>query len=469
MSPPADLEGVERTEAVRIWLLSGFRVAVGPRTVEEGAWRLRKAAILVKLLSLAAGHRMHREQAMDLLWPESAKKAASNNLRQTLHAARRTLASDPAEGSRYLASEDESLVLCPDGPLWVDVEAFEEATATARRAEAPGASRAALELYSGGFLPGDRYEEWAEGSRQELRHTWLSLHVELARVYEWRGEYEKGTEVLQRAVSEKPTNERMHAGLMRLYALSDRPVQALVQYEHLREILSGQLDAEPSSTATRRLRDEIAAGRLPPTYLAATPPEDSPDASKHNLPAPRTKFIGREREVVEVKRRLAMTNLLTLTGAGGCGKTWLALKVARDLVGTYPDGVWLVELVPLSEGGLVPHAVARVLDVPEQPNRPLTATLAEALKARKMLIVPDDCEHLVEACARLVDVLLGSCPGVRVLATSREPLNVAGEVVWRVPSFPVLDVEHPPTVEGLTVYESVRLFVERALCRPSAF
>jgi len=164
-----------------------------------------------------------------------------------------------------------------------------------------------------------------------------------------------------------------------------------------------------------------------------------------------------------------MTNLLTLTGAGGCGKTRLALKVARDLVGTYPDGVWLVELVPLSEGGLVPHAVARVLDVPEQPNRPLTATLAEALKARKMLIVPDDCEHLVEACARLVDVLLGSCPGVRVLATSREPLNVAGEVVWRVPSFPVLDVEHPPTVEGLTVYESVRLFVERALCRPSAF
>ena len=199
MSPPADLEGVERTEAVRIWLLSGFRVAVGPRTVEEGAWRLRKAAILVKLLSLAAGHRMHREQAMDLLWPESAKKAASNNLRQTLHAARRTLASDPAEGSRYLASEDESLVLCPDGPLWVDVEAFEEATATARRAEAPGAYRAALELYSGGLLPGDRYEEWAEGSRQELRHTWLSLHVELARVYEWRGEYEKGIAVMQMA------------------------------------------------------------------------------------------------------------------------------------------------------------------------------------------------------------------------------------------------------------------------------
>lgn len=96
MSPPAEFQGAERSEAVRIWLLGGFRVAVGSRTVQEGAWRLRKAASLVKLLSLAAGHRMHREQAMDLLWPELGKRAASNNMRQTLHAARRALTSDPA-------------------------------------------------------------------------------------------------------------------------------------------------------------------------------------------------------------------------------------------------------------------------------------------------------------------------------------------------------------------------------------
>src|SRR5829696_737905 len=107
----------KRPEAVRVWMLGGFRISVGPRTIEEGAWHLRKAAALVKVLAMAPGHRLHREQAMDLLWPDLGKKAASNNLRQVLHGARRTLTADPSVGSRYLASEDESLVLCPGGPL----------------------------------------------------------------------------------------------------------------------------------------------------------------------------------------------------------------------------------------------------------------------------------------------------------------------------------------------------------------
>ncbi len=126
---------------------------------------------------------------------------------------------------------------------------------------------------------------------------------------------------------------------------------------------------------TRRLRNEIVAGSRPPIRLAATLPEEPFDASKHNLPTPRTSFVGRERERVEVKRTLAMTRLLALTGAGGSGKTRLALEVARDLVGVYLDGVWLVELAPLSEGALVPREVAGVLGVREQPSRPLTLRL----------------------------------------------------------------------------------------------
>src|SRR5215210_584117 len=112
-------------EAVRIWLLGGFRVAIGARPVEKDAWRLRKSAALIKLLALAPGNRLHREQVMELLWPELGKKAASNSLRNTLHAARKVL--DQAAGSCYLASEEDSLVLCPGGQLWVDVDAFEEA------------------------------------------------------------------------------------------------------------------------------------------------------------------------------------------------------------------------------------------------------------------------------------------------------------------------------------------------------
>jgi predicted ATPase/DNA-binding SARP family transcriptional activator/DNA-binding CsgD family transcriptional regulator len=455
-------------EAVRVWLLGGFLVSVGERKVDKSAWRLKKAANLMKLLTLAPGHRLHREQAMDLLWPESGKKAASNNLSQTLHVARRALTSDPAESSRYLASEDESLVLCPGGELWVDVDAFEEATATARRTGDPGAYRAALELYAGELLPADRYEEWAEGRRQELRRTWLSLHLELARVYEGRGEYEKGMELLQRAVLEEPTNEQMHAGLMRLYALSERRGDALAQYERLREALSGELDAQVSST-TERLREEIAAGSLFPAQPTVALTEEPSDTGKHNLPVPRTSFVGREHEKMEIKRQLTMTGLLTLTGAGGSGKTRLALEVARDLIGAYPDGVWLAELAPLAQGEFVAQSVAEAVGVPGQPGRPPTDTLVDALRTKKMLLVLDNCEHLVEAVGELVASLLGSCFYLRILATSREALGVSGEVIWPVSLLSVPDLETPPTVARLEGYEAIRLFVDRARQRAPAF
>src|SRR3712207_2330166 len=120
---------VGESEVLRIALLGGFRVSVGERTIEETAWHLRKAANLVKLLALAPGHRLHREQIMDALWPDLGMSAASNNLRQTLHAVRRTV--DPATGTRYLASQGGSIVLCPQGNLRVDVEAFEEAARAA--------------------------------------------------------------------------------------------------------------------------------------------------------------------------------------------------------------------------------------------------------------------------------------------------------------------------------------------------
>jgi predicted ATPase/DNA-binding SARP family transcriptional activator len=453
-------------EAVRIWLLGGFGVAIGARPVEKHAWRLRKAAALIKLLALAPGHRLHREQVMDLLWPELGKKAASNSLRNTLDAARKTF--DPAAGSRYLVSEADSLLLFPGGDLWVDVDAFEEAAIDARRSGNLAAFRAAINLYTRDLLPEDRYEEWAEGRREKLRHTWLTLHVELARVYEERGEYEKGIEALQRIVSEEPTNEEVHAGLMRLYAFSDRQGEALAQYERLRKALSGQLDAEVSAT-TQRLRQEIAAGTLLPAQPTVPPTEESSDTGKHNLPASRTSFVGREHEKMEIKRHLVMTRLLTLTGAGGSGKTRLALEVARDLIGAYPDGVWLVELAPLSKGELVAQTVAEALGLHGQPGQSPTETLVDALRTKKMLLVLDNCEHLVDAVAGVVAYLLESCPYLRILATSREALAVSGEVIWLVSLLSVPDLETPPTVARLEGYASVRLFVDRARQRNPAF
>jgi len=160
---------------------------------------------------------------------------------------------------------------------------------------------------------------------------------------------------------------------------------------------------------------------------------------------------------------------LTLAGTGGSGKTRLALEVARDLVGAYPDGVWLVELAGLSEPELVAQEVADALGVREQPDRPLLSTLEEALRAKKLLLVLDNCEHLVDACAHLVEALLLSCPGLRVLATSREALGTSGEVVFRVQSLSLPEGDDLTDAKQLTRYESVRLFIERARYRDPAF
>ena len=454
---------------MRIWLLGGFRVGVGSRTITEEAWRLRKAAALVKLLALARGHRFHREEIMQLLWPDQAPQAAANNLHYTLHHARRTLGATLTSASPYLRLQSEQLALCPGGLLWVDVEAFDDAASVARRTREPAAYRRAIELYAGELLPADRYEDWAEARRLELRSAFLSLLVELAALYEERGEYGAGIEALGKVLAEEPTSEKAHVSLMRLYAFSGRQGEALGQYDRLKEVLSKELNTEPGPDG-RRLRQEIEAGSFPGERPAGGPqPEEPSSAGRHNLPAGRTSFIGRERELVEVKRALAMTRLLTLTGVGGSGKTRLALEVARDLVGAYPDGVWLAELAPLADPGLVPQAVARALGVKEQPGQPLTDTLAETLRTKRTLLVLDNCEHLLDGAACLVDALLDSCPHLRILATSREALGIAGEVRWTVPSLSMLDPRSADTVEELERSESARLFVERASARRPGF
>jgi predicted ATPase/DNA-binding SARP family transcriptional activator len=478
MRPSSGSEGMtqkqaptgKKPEIVRVWLLGGFRVSVGSRTIKDDEWRLSKAAALVKLLALSPGHHLHREQLMNLLWPELGSKAASNNLRYALHGARRTLTSDPSVGSRYLASAEDSLVLCPGGSLWVDVEAFEEAAKTAHRSREPDAYKVAIDLYTGDLLPTDRYEEWAEEPRQQLQQAYISLLLGLAHLCEGRGEYELAIEAHRRVVAEEPTREEAHVGLMRLYALAGDKGEALTQYGRLEEALAKELSTGPSASS-RALCEEIATGRFTSKYALplGSSPKEPPDTGKHNLPATRTNLVGRRREMVEVKRALAMTRLLTLTGMGGSGKTRLALEVARDLAEAYPEGVWLVELASLSEEALVPKAVAEALEVAERPAEPLADTLAEVLGSRELLLVMDNCEHLLEASARLVDVLLDSCPRVRIMATSREALGVGGELRWPVPPLSVPEPRRAPSLEELETYESVRLFVERAKGRDPSF
>ncbi len=196
-------------------------------------------------------------------------------------------------------------------------------------------------------------------------------------------------------------------------------------------------------------------------------PLRSLDTLVHNLPVRPGSFVGRERTVDEVERLIATTRLLTLTGAGGVGKTRLALQVACDMLGVFEDGVWLVELCGVSDGALVSLAVASVLNVHEEAERPLLETLTRHLRDQSLLLILDCCEHVIEACAELSEALLYACPRLRLLVTSREPLDIPDEVTWTVFSLSLPEMERlsfsgRDFVSALTEYDAVRLFVERA-------
>jgi predicted ATPase/DNA-binding XRE family transcriptional regulator len=189
-------------------------------------------------------------------------------------------------------------------------------------------------------------------------------------------------------------------------------------------------------------------------------------STPHNLPIQLTSFIGREKEITEINRLLSegegSVRLLTLTGHGGCGKTRLALQSASGLLDDFRDGVWLIELAPLADPALVPQTVAAVLGLKEEPGRAIQSILADHLRGKRILLILDNCEHLVQASAQFADVLLHACPEVHILVTSREMLGVSGERALVVPSLSMPDPHESPSVELLNQYEAVKLFAERA-------
>lgn len=184
---------------------------------------------------------------------------------------------------------------------------------------------------------------------------------------------------------------------------------------------------------------------------------------KNNLPEQLSSFVGRERELREVGEMLGRSRLLTLTGAGGCGKTRLCLQAAAELLDGDGDGVWFVELASISGPELLAQTVASALGVKEQREKPILNTLIEFLASKRILLVLDNCEHVLHACAEFATLALRQCPQVRMLASSREALSITGETTYRVPSLSHPDSDQTHTAESLSAYESVRLFVDRAL------
>src|SRR5690242_15315952 len=234
----------------------------------------------------------------------------------------------------------------------------------------------------------------------------------------------------------------------------------------------GQLRKAYLGRAADLTADRLCAIALALSQRAGQHPDEQPrtrpsrayrrDVRGHNFSEHPTSFVGREHERADLRRLLETTRLLTATGPGGVGKTRLALQVAVDVLDSYPDGAWLVELAVLADPRLVPHTVASVLGIGERAGQDLLETLSEALRERRLLLVLDNCEHLLQACAQLADGLLRRCPDVRILATSRAVLDVAGETAWRVPSLGLPRRHGREEFEEVARSEAIQLFVERA-------
>jgi predicted ATPase/DNA-binding SARP family transcriptional activator len=400
---------------VLVRLLGGFEVVVDGRTVPPSAWHRRAAADLVKLLALQPQRRMLREQVSDALWPDLLEDVAAPRLHKAAHYARTAL------GARdTVVTTGGTLALLPSAEVTVDVVQFERAADLAREGDA-GAAREAAALYLGDLLPDDLYEPWTEDHRSRLRMRWRELLHASGR--------------LEDLVAADPLDEQAHLALVRHHLDAGRRQPALAALKRMSEVMSRELGVEPGPEATA-LRREVEA--LPVRV-----------AGSGGLPAPRTRLIGRDVDLTAVVGLLGRHRLVTLTGPGGVGKSTLAIAVAREVraasVDTPPDVV-VAELAPVRDGAGVTRAVAEAAGV-QGEGAVRSEALAAHLASRGVLVVLDNCEHLLDACARLVDAILDAGERARVLATSREPLRVDGEAEHRL---------------GSLGADSVDLFVERA-------
>ncbi|MGW8375313.1 BTAD domain-containing putative transcriptional regulator [Streptomyces sp. ODS28] len=480
--------------------------------------------VMLAVLLLSANRPVSRERLIDAIWGEAAPGRAVNLLQRHAAGLRRVL--EPERRARTpskLLTWTEAGYLLKVAPGGLDLDTLTAQVDRGRSARAAGdlpaaaeALHAALRLWRGRLCEGlggpllsaerDRLEEDRLGIVEERIEADLALGADAGPVAE-----------LRRLIDAHPLRERPYGLLMRALHGSGRQAEALQVYRDARRLLADELGIEPGAEL-RRVHEQIltADAALSPAAVSPAPvspaaparaeaaeparDEDGHSDDAHsvdghsddghsvdghsasiaasagqraagNLPAELTSFVDRQRELSEIGQLVPATRLVTLTGVGGVGKTRLALRAALDLRPCFSDGVWLVELAGLSDPGLVGHTVATALGIQDQSGRPPLSVLVRHLRNRHVLLVLDNCEHLLSTCSLLVDSLLRAVEGLRIIATSRQPLAIDGERIFAVrPLWVRPDAACPPAPDAGRAAEAeaeedgaaVTLFAHRA-------
>jgi len=446
-----------------ISLLGGFHLVYGVHTLSADQIHLHKARDMLKLLALSPNQRLHREELLEMLWPEHAPQQAAHNLSQTLYTLRPKLKA--LDASIRLDFEDECLNLkAPDG-ITSDVEDFEQAARsvlgyTGRISTQTTANcHEAILKYTGDLLPEDGPSDLFYQRREQLRQMYLDLLMLFAHYNLELKVYLPAIDALQQVIAADPAHEEAHTCLMRAYALNGQRQAALRQFQILTEVLQRELDVEPSPECTS-LRDRILNGELVAKPSPAL--QEWLVRPRHNLPSLVSSFIGRDAEFMQVRDLVQSHRLVTLIGAGGVGKTRLAFRVAEGLLDEFQQGVYWVELASLSNPDMLASAILDVFRLPEQDGCSEMDLLLNFLRDRDLLVLLDNCEHLLNGCPALVDLLLNTCPSLHILITSRVRLNLPGEVTYYVPSLNTPDHSQSIPLTDIAQYDAVQLFVERS-------
>ena len=403
----------------------------------------RKTLSLLAYLLLHPYRTHAREKLAALFWGDVSDQQARHSLRTALASLRKEL------GGKLFLTDRETVQINPDISVWVDALQLEKDAKSASEGEIKDLQNA-IALYRGDLLA-DFYDDWVLRERDHYHNLYLDLLLHMTQLMRSRSEYARAIEYAERVLESDPANERAHQHLIFCRLANGDRGAALRQYEECHRALQEELAVEPSPETTALYQ-----------WLKQAPVKAT-EARITNLPIPLTSFVGRTREMTRVKDMLAQTRLVTLTGPGGCGKTRLAIQVASDLVDSFRDGVWWVDFASLMDEALVSQTVAKVVGVHEASNTPMNETLVNYLRPRNLLLVLDNCEHLVGGIVGLAMALLSGCAQLKILTTSRESLDIQGETILRVPplSFPISRQLLPG--EKLEDYESARLLLERAV------